>query len=28
DAWLAAEFGGGHHQGRVDAIGEIEQQRI
>ncbi|ELK0301695.1 ribose 5-phosphate isomerase B, partial [Salmonella enterica] len=28
DAWLAAEFEGGRHQGRVDAIGEIEQQRI
>ena len=28
DAWLAAEFEGGRHQGRVDAIGAIEQQRI
>ena len=28
DAWLAAEFEGGRHQGRVDAIGTIEQQRI
>ena len=28
DAWLSAEFEGGRHQGRVDAIGAIEQQRI
>ncbi len=28
DAWLAAEFEGGRHQGRVDAIGAIEQLRI
>ena len=28
DAWLDAEFEGGRHQGRVDAIGAIEQQRI
>lgn len=28
DAWLDAEFEGGRHQGRVDAIGVIEQQRI
>ncbi|ECB7405086.1 ribose-5-phosphate isomerase, partial [Salmonella enterica subsp. enterica serovar Java] len=26
--WLAAEFEGGRHQGRVDALGAIEQQRI
>lgn len=25
DAWLDAEFEGGRHQGRVDAIGAIEQ---
>ncbi|HBC7452923.1 TPA: ribose 5-phosphate isomerase B [Klebsiella oxytoca] len=28
DAWLDAEFEGGRHQGRVDAIGAIEHQRI
>ena len=28
DAWLDAEFEGGRHPGRVDAIGTIEQQRI
>ena len=28
DAWLDAEFESGRHQGRVDAIGTIEQQRI
>ncbi|MFV9310186.1 bifunctional allose-6-phosphate isomerase/ribose-5-phosphate isomerase RpiB [Klebsiella oxytoca] len=28
DAWLDAEFEGGRHQGRADAIGAIEQQRI
>jgi len=28
DAWLDAEFEGGRHQGRGDAIGAIEQQRI
>ncbi len=27
DAWLAAEFEGGRHQARVQAISEIEQRR-